>query len=338
MNPFLFTLSFLAIISMLTSSEVCQFQQKAFENHCYKSSCATLTIAEEVRDLSQLSDLREETKKKVEDPTQPDPEDPEALEPPVAFEKKAKNNRIIALGVDAMRPPNNARINFYTLLHHSNPSQEISLYEASARLIRSLYEQAPFAQEIYNFEYRILDKLFEKKAATIAFTSPEELTTIDFEDPPLQTLFYQMLKGSAKFPSLLNYITFDFIELKTNAQTRKINLMFADTLIIRSIFPDNKIAEALINCRDALWSQIAYQELNRRQIPRDQLKGRRAWSTEIKNALKETLLQNGLKPAPYESHLFDCTLGKPGTILFLENPDTHLLSREKYHPPEKKKS
>lgn len=330
MNSYFFTVTFLMMMSFLTSSEMIRFAENSIENHCYTSSLTVRVAAEELRELTHLENLRGEytnsTPKK--DPKKPK----DKLSKSKDYVPKAR-----ALGVEAARPPNSARLNFYTLLNKI-PSKELpkrfSLYEVCARVMKSLYKDEPFFQEINNAECRILDKLIEKKAETLKFTIPDQLSTIDLEDEKLQKIFYHMLKGTNKVPSLLNYITFD--DASSHEQKRKINLLFADPLIIHAIFPQGDVAEKLLLRREEVWDRITYQEENRLKGGPDKQMRRIEYTKELQSVLDNTLLESGIKPEKYKSHVFDCTLGKPGTVIFLEDPLTHRLIREKYIPKKQK--
>ncbi len=201
--------------------------------------------------------------------------------------------KIGKLGVNAARPPNNARLNLYALLHkepHKNTPQEFSLYETTAKLMRILYSNEPFFQQIKDAEYLILDKLIEKKEETLTFA------------------------------------TFD--QTKEQEQARKINFLFADPEILRAIFNDNPIAEKLIEQRDQIWEKIDYQEKHRTELTTGS--NRTDFSHEIKEVLDQVLTSANLNPERYKSHVFDYTLGKPGTLIFLKDPLTGNLHREKY--------
>jgi len=322
MNPYLFTITFLMIMGFLTSSETIRFTQSSLEHICYKGSRNCLVAAEELRELSRLEEFREE---EVDDPY-PKKKPETDLKKSHDYVKKAR-----ALGINAARPPNNSRLNIFSLLHkqpNKDSPKEFSLYEVAARLMRSLYKDEDFFKEIALAEYRILDKLIEKKEETVSFTTPDQLSSLQFEDDTLQKIFYQMLKGTKKASSLLNFITFD--QVKGAEQARKINLLFADPLILKAIFPEESLAEKLIFHRDQIWEEIAYQETYRLETMQDQNKGRRDFSNELKKILEDVLISEGLNPDKYKSQVFDCTLNKPGNIIFLEDPHTGRLIREKY--------
>ena len=330
MNPYLFTITFLMMMSLLTSSEAIRFAQGTIEKKCYIDSRELSVATEELREFSHLEELRH-----AANPT-PKPKKKRNI-----LEKSEKyNRRARALGVNAARPPNNARLNLYTLLH-KKPSndlpKEFSLYEVVAELIRSLYSDDTFFKDNPGVEYLILDKLMEKKEESKNFTTPDQLGGLDFEDDRLQAIFYQMLKGTKNSPSLLNYITFDNIK---SGHDRKINLLFVAPIVMHAIFPQGHIAEQLLAGRDQIWAEIAYQEAQRLELNKEKCKGRRDFSEKLTEALEAVLTSVDLKSAKYKSQVFDCTLSEAGTVIFLEDPTTGALIREKYvpstKPPQKK--
>ncbi len=327
MNSYLCTITFLAIMGLLTSSEMTQHHASSFEKQCYVQSRNLLAATEEIRDLSQLDELRisknPETEKK-----EPEEKDKSELKP-----ERSSPKYIKALGVNMARPPNNSRLNLYTLLHkepHSDLPKEFSLYQVTARLMRNLYHDEPFFKNVHDAEFRILEKLIDKKEQTTHFTTPDQLSELNLGDETLQKVFYQMLKGTKNTPSLLHYITFDNIE--SISPKRKINLLFADPHIIHAIFPEGNVATQLLIRRAQVLDTIEYQEANKSKLSPDSSKGRRDLSNELKSALEEILKNAGFNAKKYESNVFDYGLGKSGTVLFIEDSKTHSITREKYIP------
>jgi hypothetical protein len=331
MNPYLFTLTFLMMMSLLTSSEVIRFSQSALEFQCYQQSQSLLVAAEELRELGHLEELREERAKQEVDPDPPD-------ETEVKPKKNPSVRRAARLNINTARPPNNSRLNLYKLKKgpHKKGPKEFDFYEVVARVMRELYKEAPFFQEVPGVECRILDKLLEKKEKTAAFTTPDQLSDLDLDDKTLQDVFYHMLKGTNKSVSLLNYVTWDQIKKDSKKQNRKINLFAVDPLILRAIFPKGECAENILLHRERIWEQILDQEAHRLERTSDQCKGRGKFSEDLKNAFQAILEREGLDPEPYMSNVFDCTLGEPGTVIFVPDPLTQKLHREKYIPPQNK--
>jgi hypothetical protein len=320
MNPYLFTVTFLMMMSFLTSSETIRFAQSSLENRCYLESRGAMAAAEDLAMLSHLEMLRGEAN-----------ENPPKREP-----KRHKENtsvrRIGRLNINTSRPPDNSRLNIYTLLHkepHSHLPKEFSLYETLARLMRSLYGNSPFFNEIPQVEYHILDSLIEKKEKTENFKTPDELGTLTFDNPRVQAVFLQMLKGTKEASSLLNYITFDQID-STQTQSRKINLLFADALILKAIFPEGEIVAKLLARREKIWAEIIDQEEHRLERTEDEGKRRGQYGDDLEAALEEVLTSEGRDFSKYKTYVFDCTLSEPGNVIFLLDPLTQTLIRQKY--------
>lgn len=324
MNPYLYTLAFLMLMSFLTSSEALRFSHNSMEKKCYLSSLETQAATEELRELSHLANFRVKENQA--------PKNKKKADAPL---KKSKNyvRKAAALGVDASRPPDNSRLNFHNLFF-KNPSKknpkEFSLYEVFARLIRTLYKGEPFL--VQDIEYKLLDRLIEKKEACKFFTSVDQLAEIDLEDEELQETFYKMLTGTQKSPSLFNYTTFNSPSGDGKAQSRKINLLFADPLIVEAILPNGDTAKKLIAARDHIWAQIADQEEHRLERESGDCLGRGAFAALLKDAAESILTYDGYPTEKYSSQVFDYTLEHKGTVIFLEDPGTGRLLRKKYTP------
>ena len=331
MNSYLCTITFLAIMGLLTSSEMIQYHASSFEKQCYTQSRNLLVATEEIRDLSQIEELRT-SKNPQADKKEPMEKGKSELEL-----TKSKPKYVKALGVNMARPPNNSRLNLYTLLHkepHPNLPKEFSLYQVTARLMRNLYSEEPFFKNVHDAEHRILEKLIEKKELTLHFTTPDQLSELNLENEALQKVFFQMLKGTRNTPSLLHYITFD--NIKKTEQKRKINLLFADPHIIHAIFPEGNTATQLLIRRSQVLDTIEHQEANKSKISVDNSKGREDLYKELKRALEEVLSSAGFNAKQYKAHVFDYRLSKPGTIMFIEDSKTHTITREKYIPSRRK--
>jgi len=316
MNPYLLTISFLTLMSLITSSEVSRFAESSAEAHLYQSYLANTAETEEARGRALMGDCRGIRGEKTA-PTFP-------------FEKSGFSIPPVSLHFDTERPPNNSRINLRFLLHEKLPPslpQGFSFYECTAQVMRLLYGEEPFFRALPHAEYQILDALIEQKEKTTNFEYPDELSSICFDNPRLQKIFYQMLKGTSTAPSLLNYLTFD------KGREYKINLMFASPIIIEAIFPNSNIAEQILAVREHLWKEIIDQEENRLERIKDESKSRRIFKTELREALESFLRSATLDVGAYK-RIFDLSLGqklKPGNVLFIFNSETGEIKREK-HP------
>lgn len=311
MSPYLMTLIFLTLMSVLTSSEVIRFSQHNIGDRLYTHFQEGLVESENEKAQADLENFRMH----IKEVSQTD------VEKPKRSSRKSSNRRSRSLGFNLSRPPNNSRLNLYLIIHRY-PIADY-LYECTARLIRSLYSEAEFFKQIPNVEYRILNKLNDLKEKTVDFNYPDELSTLDFEEEELQKIFYLMLKGAEGCPSLLNYITFDDPQ-KLTRTTKKVNLMFAAPCVIEALFNNPDVSEQVITLRDHLWAEIIDQETNRLQRTKDEGKNRTIFKNEFKEGL-EKILPSGIKPTEF----FDLSLGKLGNILFLKDPETDFIRREK---------
>lgn len=236
-----------------------------------------------------------------------------------------KEKGIKSLGVDLHRPPNNARLNVFLLLKEDpkDRSSPISRYELMAKLMRKLYSNYPFFNEIENAEYKIINKLIECREATAKFRTPDELATLVFDDPQLQQLFYLMLKGPSGAPSLLHYIS--FFENNQGEQS-KINFLLAPRVIVEVILDSSPLVEELIEIRKNHWKAITYQETHRKEVPKERAIGRESFKTEFKKEIEGLLLRHGFSSEIVE--LFDFSLGKSGDFLFIDDATTHIILRQ----------
>jgi hypothetical protein len=325
MNPYLFTITFLLLMGFLTSSEALRFSQSTLEHTCYKSSCAMLEVAEELRELSHLEHLRD---KDNPDPT-PRPHRPNPNP------QKERSNRIASLRINDARPPDNSRLNLYKVLQEDREKislENFSLYEVLAQLMRNLYNEELFFQEVSNVEYLIIDHLLAKKGECLLFTTPDQLVSVKFDNQRVQEVFYHMLKGSKSARSLLDFLTFNPID-SPQKQSRKINFLFAHPTLLRAIFPEGTIGDDLLARRERIWNEILDQEEHRLDRRKEECKGRREFKNDLKAILNEILTQHGLDAEAYLTHVFDYGLGNPGTVIFITDPLTGQTHRERYSPP-----
>lgn len=325
MNPYLLTVTFLMLMSILTSTEVARFADASIERKIYTDYLETTCKADRKQAVGNFENFRQ-TYNKHEKPTPP----PEPGVPKEVQEAKQEASPV-PLRVDEERPPNNSRLNFYRLLYEPQPSSGFSLYETAAELIRLLYRDAPFFRDVSGGEYRILNSLMEKKEEARDFSTPDELTTLAL-DEETQTLFYKMMKGEEGFPSLLHFITFD----KPNSTRgyKKINLMYAPTEILACIFKNPRLLEEVVCLRNRLWREIRHQEEHRKNLVRSQSKGRKVFSEELTTDFKAILNRGGMDEAS-NCEIFDFSLNKPGSVIFIKNKD--LVFRQLHTTPVNKK-
>ncbi|MCH9625189.1 MAG: hypothetical protein S4CHLAM123_03590 [Chlamydiales bacterium] len=324
MSPYLFTLTFLFMMSFLTSSQVNQFKQNTLEMRLYQQSRLTFAQKEELRELSHLEEFRASTEATTQE---------RKKAKPIATKCTSTAKHSTPLCFNTARPPNNSRLNIYLLLHGErtrNTPKEFALEETLANLMRNLYQEAPFFHQVSNAEERIIEKLIEKKEETLNFDSPDQLSVLSMDDPQLQQVFYQMLKGTAEAPSLLNYITFDRSEERLRGQRRKINLMFVSQELLHAIFPRGTVAADLLQYRDSLWAEIFDQEEHRLERSAEECKNRSQLKQDLHTAFANILESSGYSVNGYKSQVFDFGIGDSGNILFVKDASTGEIVREKY--------
>jgi len=319
MNPYLLTLTFLMLMSILTSSEVVRFSQNNLGNQLHGHFQESLATTEDVRAHAALDDFRAHSSENKEEE--------EAKEEKKPRKPSNSVHRSAPLGFNMARPPNNSRLNFYLIIHEEpHKDYPLSIYETAARLMRNLYGDAAFFKP--NVEYRLLDALIALKEETDGFTYPDELSTLTLGDPELQAAFYSMLKGAEGCPSLLNFITFDE---EGTRDMKKVNLMFAAPCVVEALINDPQMSERLLALRDAFWEEILEQEAHRLERRKEECKNRSLLKQELREGFERILLDAGLDYNSYK-WVFDLSLGKLGNILFVEDPQTAFVRREKYVP------
>lgn len=180
------------------------------------------------------------------------------------------------------RPPNNSRLNLYLALCKEDPA-----YEALA--VRYLTQTfGPEAERVFAALKRERDKM-------TAFTFPDDLCTLELPEE-IRDVFYSWM------PEFLHKTSFD---TKLTFETRRVNLLFACPALIEAVVGNSDRTAALIALRDQMWERIEAEE-------EDHL-GRK----KIKDALKEGAAT--ILPETELFQLFDYSLGKPGTVIFVKD-------------------
>ncbi len=310
MNPFLFTITFLTLIGILTSSEVVKYTHESFNQHLFKGHVAADLEREKIIQTSYFEDYR------LQESENPIPKT-SSINPTPAPHKKNSTS----LNFNHIRPPNNSRLNFFLLL---SSSEKAFHYETAAILMRSLYGKMDFFNKIPNAEFEILDALIAKKDETLNFTYPDELATIDLSNHDLQKIFVAMLKGGNGYPSLLHYITFDS---KGSSFQQKVNFMFLSPELLYAICPKASLATDLLTLQEQAWVEINYQEQNKTEF--EECKGRTELKKDLLEAFTQTVQKADIDTDAFVK-LFDFSLGKPGNILFIKDIASNIVQREKY--------
>ncbi|MBS0623837.1 MAG: hypothetical protein JSS62_04365 [Verrucomicrobia bacterium] len=308
MNPLLLTLTFLTLIGILTSSELLQHTQNKFCNDLLCQSMQQEKLCSAALQKALLEDLSEDLPQKIPSKTSK------------MIEKKSQSKTHArksskSLRYNTARPPNNSRLNFFFVVQEEDPFW----LQAAANLMRHLYADHSFFLAIPNAEQEILKALIAHKHQAQNFEYPDDLASLDLENPVLQEIFYQMLKGNFA-PSLLNFITY---ESPATPNQRKLNLLFAPSELLQVLFPDNfQQVEYLVA---EVWQDILASEAT--QDPQQRL-SRITIRQSLLKKIEDLCCTTHLALEEAKKH-FDFTLGKSGTILFIEDPVTGELQRTK---------
>lgn len=306
MNPLFFTLTFLTLIGILTSSELVQHARSTVQGEMIIASACQEEVTHNAIQRALFEDLSQEEAK----------ERKPRLGPSSSPQKKKKNST--RLNFNTFRPPNNSRLNFCLLIQEGDDFY----YEVAARLMRNLYSETSYYTP--HVEYRILDALIQHKDEMINFCYPDEMCCIDLEDIRLQETFCAMLKG-VEAPSLLNFITCDS---NTNRNQKKINLLFASPELLEAIFDNVSLCARLDLLLKEVWASIdneTHLVENDARLTRTKI---RQTLTNRFDDLFGTVQLGNQEARKY----FDFTLGTRGNILFLTDPTTNLLTRKKLSP------
>jgi hypothetical protein len=314
------------LMALFASSEVARFklgtlEEKLYENYllthqkCYKEQCDALFENFEGNKIATSPDEEKEEESSTQQEKKVSQNDPNAR----------------SLNFKETRPPNNARLNFYHLLHE--PEQPyypkgFSIYETTAQLLRNLYGNSLLLQKKKDIEYALLDALLSQKEKTKHFVYPDELASIELGDASLQMLFHQMLQGGylqTSYPSLLDYITFD---AGGTPFMRKINFLFVSEPLLHSLIKEPTVVGILLEQRAMLWEEIRTQEKNRHKILQKDAMGRLVIQKRTQEIVESVLSLHGIDPIHYKT-LFDYSLGKKGNIIYVEDLFTHSYKREK---------
>lgn len=319
MNPLFLTITFLMLLGVMTMAQVKRFTSHRLQHLMYEGHLSTLSDAEKLRAEALLQEIRE-VKETHEDKPIKEKIKKTAPKPPIQ-----KIYRSVPLNFDLARPPNNSRFNFYPVLAFEKEAH----YEWAASLLRELYSSFHFFQRIPSLEYVLLDGLIEKKEEALQFMYPEDLGSLSLENDDLQEALFIILRGGqteeGTIPSLLNYISFDKTVNNKNSPKMKINLLFASYPILKVILGHEGKVKRWIEAREKIWEVICFQEAHREDIPKEKQLKRTEISERVR-ALYEEI--GGDKNSSY----LDFTLGKPGTILFVEDTRTKIIKREKILP------
>ena len=235
-------------------------------------------------------------------------------------EPSTSKKRCYKLNFDLNRPPDNSRFNLRPFLIDPKKKMSNKTYiEVFENILVTIYKQAPFFQNIPSFEKRITEALLREKDQLIQAEFADEIGTLSFEDDQLRDAFYKMLKGEGEFPSLLNYLALD-------RQTKpKINVLFASPELISAVLNHERAAKRIIEYRNEVLAQMRLPDTS---LTRSQI------TTELRKQIEIIFAEENLPPE-YKL-FFDCLIGKPGRLIFYNDPISGKLRYNKILLPRPK--
>jgi hypothetical protein len=151
--------------------------------------------------------------------------------------------------------PSNAKLNI--LLAKSNSEL---MENALVNLIERLYTHTPLMSEAMESSSHIASRILHS-SLTLDLECPSDIAKIDVGSK--QAIFFNMLKGSAAYPSLLSYIT--VIPIKNGSNLGKLNIHYVDEKVIYALTASKKCTSCLLDCRRPF---IENQSAERQRIKR----------------------------------------------------------------------
>ncbi|MBF5050568.1 Uncharacterized protein CLAVI_000179 [Candidatus Clavichlamydia salmonicola] len=232
-----------------------------------------------------------------------------------------------ALRLQTYRPPDEARFNI-ALVRDSTDKDVKAFYDIFVSLLKRIiavgWQQSEPTIFVSGIEESIALALVSKRDELLSLSSEEELSSIILDNPQVNCAWLLLLKGREGIPSLLN-----FIRLTINGKASyKINLLFAEPLLIEAILGHDLIAKELIALRDDFFSRMCFQEeqLYKKELSLSDFKNRTVWRQELTTAIFShctDMTMNTLQ------HYFNFTLGSPGSYIILKDPLTGTIERKR---------
>lgn len=248
------------------------------------------------------------------------------------FERKRRSScepserprRLVSLNVNADRPPNNARLNLF-FLYAKQGGRESIAYECLCRdLMRRLYGEQTFLRG--RMEERIVEELQAHSLEEVmSFKTPDQLAELSFRDPAVREVFYKMLHGGesseGRYPSLLSFITFDAFDEGDRVWAKRINLFFAPSELLAALLPEERLSDFLAFRAELLERVFTYEEEFKEHRVADEV-GRK----QMQDLLRQGFRAHFGEGRAFE-HLFEFSLGIPGTVIFYTDPDSQITLR-----------
>ncbi|MBN4067120.1 hypothetical protein JYU14_03450 [Simkania negevensis] len=245
MNAILFAMGILSACALLTYSQLQHASTQQVRHHFYAGYHSAQKEALHKHLQATFEELKKQSK--AEDHEEGKKNDPHKEQPGGRSTSRWK--------IRDIPTPDNAKLNFAPLFQH----EEGNHYETIARLFRILYGKEKFFTRTPRAEYQIIDALTQHRYSSPyeEISSPDHLLSIILDDPSLQILYTQMLKGSAFFslqkgsgyPSLLEYATL-------HRESNKINFHYAPKAILLTLIDNERIVSELAHTQKTITAEV----------------------------------------------------------------------------------
>lgn len=323
MSPLVITTAFLAFFSIMTTHALNRFVDHTRHEQFYlKAHEQKTTLAYE-----KEAALYAEKRVKLKDPGRNRGGDEDLLKPEPSPSHKDHPR---SLKIDLHRPPDNSRLNLYLLVEGKEfqaTPEELHRPLLFQKLLDLLYADFPPFQQIPDASLQLLTHLTQAKDQIQELQNPEELATIDLEDPSLQELLYLLLRGEG-CPSLLEYVTLRQPHTDRSYREMKLNLYFCKPELLSIIFENDALAFELHKIRSELLQEALLQEENRLEMAFRDGQNRTYFDKALKIAFSDLMMRHGLNEKEVTC-LFEFTLGKMGSLLTYRDEETGLQVRQR---------
>ncbi len=319
MQAILLVFTFLMLFAIQsTASYKIAFEEMALER--FQRSVERVRYAERLA-LAQNALERAREKSPSDNPTSVDneedplPKPPKPPKPKPTAEKGEEGKRSRRLNFDTLTPPTSSRLNLWWAVQEKGSDD----YERAARLLRILYGKSELFQSHERIEYELLEGLHARRDKIGGMKSIDELATLVFDDPHLQTVFYQLMHGGYEMPSMMWFMVFE------PSQDRKVNLLFAPKEVLGAYLNREKLCEEIERFREELLERLIYEEKNRKELDGKECLGRIDINNYLKNRCQALSGEYNLDLV----RLFELGLSKPGPILYKIDSETGAYLRRR---------
>lgn len=243
---------------------------------------------------------------------------------------KSKAKRPYSLQVPVQCPPDNSRLNLYSILKES-PSEQARECSWNKIFLRLLYreyvrtgvlqpgEPEMFLEILHAHQDYIVQHAEENK--------PDVITTLPVTGRDREIL-YSLLQGKDHTRPILHLLNFS-----SKATAKKVNFLFMDTALLYALVDRSEVVLELQQLRLEVWTQIKQKEdaLSSKDSQSTLIawKNRSEFRKDLQLGVEKILSQHGYYDLLHRNVL-DFTLGKSGSYLFLLNKNTGREERRWY--------